>query len=565
MLTKLIVKNFKNLEDCEIELGNPVVFIGPNNSGKTSALQALALWELGLRRWLEKRKGKGAPEKRPGVTINRKDLYSVPVPSANLLWSGLHVREGVKNGSGPATKNVLIELTVEGVTGGKGWRCGFEFDYANEESFYCRPVRLGDGQRMPVPDSVDWVRVAFLPPMSGLAAEEYLKQKGEINLSVGQGRTAEVLRNLCWSLCWDDEQQWGALKENIQRMFGVQMNDPVYVEERSELVLTYRDRDGVKLDISSSGRGLQQVLLLLAYMRANRGATLLLDEPDAHLEILRQREIYRLLADEANALDCQIVAASHSEVILNEAAERDVVVAFVGRPHRINDRGAQAQKALREIGFEDYYQAELRGWVLYLEGSTDLKILQSFAKRLGHRAQDALTSPFVSYVGNDLQQARRHFFGLSEARRNLSGFLLCDQVDRELQAHNRLLERMWHQREIENYLCQPETLRAYAGSLVKNEPLFGQGAVEQMDIAIRRRVPLAALEDRSDRWWRSTKMSEEFLDPLFDDFYQSLGLTNIMRKSNFHELAEYVPHQLIDPEVTEILDAIYSVSQRAEI
>ena len=60
-------------------------------------------------------------------------------------------------------------------------------------------------------------------------------------------------------------------------------------------------------------------------------------------------------------------------------------------------------------------------------------------------------------------------------------------------------------------------------------------------------------------------MSEEFLDPLFDDFYQSLGLTNIMRKSNFHELAEYVPHQLIDPEVTEILDAIYSVSQRAEI
>ena len=47
MLTKLICRNFKNLEEVNIELGNPVVFIGPNNSGKTTALQALALWDIG--------------------------------------------------------------------------------------------------------------------------------------------------------------------------------------------------------------------------------------------------------------------------------------------------------------------------------------------------------------------------------------------------------------------------------------------------------------------------------------------------------------------------------------
>ena len=43
MLTKLIIRKFKRFGQIEIELGNPVVFIGPNNSGKTSALQALAL------------------------------------------------------------------------------------------------------------------------------------------------------------------------------------------------------------------------------------------------------------------------------------------------------------------------------------------------------------------------------------------------------------------------------------------------------------------------------------------------------------------------------------------
>ena len=39
MLTKLTIRNFKRFGEVEIELGSPVVFIGPNNSGKTSAMQ----------------------------------------------------------------------------------------------------------------------------------------------------------------------------------------------------------------------------------------------------------------------------------------------------------------------------------------------------------------------------------------------------------------------------------------------------------------------------------------------------------------------------------------------
>jgi ABC-type Fe3+/spermidine/putrescine transport system ATPase subunit len=94
MLTKLFIRNFKCFGDVEVELADRVVFIGPNNSGKTTALQALALWDIGLRRWIEKRgKGKKTPEKRSGVTINRRDLIAVPVPDANLLWRDLHVRD----------------------------------------------------------------------------------------------------------------------------------------------------------------------------------------------------------------------------------------------------------------------------------------------------------------------------------------------------------------------------------------------------------------------------------------------------------------------------------------
>lgn len=106
MLTKLIVRNFKRFTHVEIELGNTVIFIGPNNSGKTTALQALALWDIGLRRWNEKRGGKAAPEKRPRVTINRRDLIAVPIPDANLLWRDLHVRDVQRVDGGQKTSGI---------------------------------------------------------------------------------------------------------------------------------------------------------------------------------------------------------------------------------------------------------------------------------------------------------------------------------------------------------------------------------------------------------------------------------------------------------------------------
>src|SRR6185295_14088224 len=155
---------------------------------------------------------------------------------------------------------------------------------------------------------------------------------------------------------------------------------------------------------------LQQTLLLLAYLTLNPRSVLLIDEPDAHLEILRQRQIYRVLSDVARERGSQVIMASHSEVILNEAADRDVVVAFVGKPHRIDDRGSQVLKSLKEIGFDQYYQAEQTGWVLYLEGSTDLAILQAFARALDHSAQKALERPFVHYVENKPAKARDHFY-----------------------------------------------------------------------------------------------------------------------------------------------------------
>ncbi len=573
MLTKLTIRNFKRFEQAEIELGSPVVFIGPNNSGKTSAMQALALWEVGLRRWNEKRSGKQTPAKRAGVAINRRDLIAAPLPDANLLWKAMHVRDVRKAGGRQETRNVRIDIVVEGVTEGRSWTCGLEFDYANEESFYCRPLRLSEEEgagRMPLPPEAGTVQIGFLQPMSGLAAVETRLERGAVNVLIGEGRTAEVLRNLCHRIHEERPEQWETLAEQIGRLFGAQLDPPRFVEARAEIVMTYREQ-GIHLDLSSSGRGLQQTLLLLAYMYANPGAVLLLDEPDAHLEILRQRQIYQLITDAARESGNQVIAASHSEVLLNEAAGRDVVVAFVGRPHRVDDRGSQVLKALREIGFEQYYQAEQTGWVLYLEGSTDLAVLRALARRLDHQeALRALERPFVHYAGNQLPAIRRHFHGLREAVPHLRAAALLDRVESEEADVSQIALLVWRRREIESYLCSPATLEVYARASAAADapgPLFAEVEKERRVTAMRESIQeIAGALDRLGRgspWNGEMKVSDDFLIPLFREYYRKLGLSNLMAKKSFHELAEHVPLEEIDPEVREKLDAIAAVAATA--
>jgi hypothetical protein len=241
-----------------------------------------------------------------------------------------------------------------------------------------------------------------------------------------------------------------------------------------------------------------------------------------------------------------------------------VVIAFLGSPHRIDNRGkAQLSKALAEIGFEAYYAAEQCGWVLFLEGATDLAILRALAGRLGHEAHEALDRPFVDYVQNQPQRARSHFYGLREAVPGLVGFALFDRLEQIPEEAPPLSFHCWQRREIENYICQPETLITWAratGGARSMGGLFEISEADRWETTMRenisRLVPPIALDDPTDVFWVDTKASDAFLDRLFERFFADLGLENLLRKTNYHVLADHIAVEAIDGEVREVLDRI---------
>ncbi|MEK0425428.1 MAG: hypothetical protein RJB11_1519 [Planctomycetota bacterium] len=569
MLNKLFVRNFKVFDDVEIELADRVVFVGPNNSGKTSALQALALWNIGVRRWLEKRGDGHVPKDRSAVTINRRDLVAVPIPSSKLLWRNLRVRQGYKIDDGNKTKNLLVEIAVEGIDRENVWNASMEFDYANEESIYCRSTLDAQGERSVVPALAGAVKIAFLPPMSGISANETRLDQGAIDVRIGEGRTAEVLRNLCWNASQNHPECWQDIVQTMQDLFGIKLKDPSYIKERGEIEMSYRTMQDFDLDLSAGGRGQQQTLLLLAHMAANPGSVLLLDEPDAHLEILRQRQIYNALAQTATKANSQIIAASHSEVILNEAADRDTVVAFLGKPHRIDDRSnsKQVAKSLKSVGFEQYLQAETTGWVLYLEGATDLAILHAFARQLNHPACKILERPFAHYVANQPGKARDHFYALREAKEDLVGFALFDRLKLELKPDEPfLIQRTLVRREIENYLIDRQTLQRWAaneGTRLEGE-LFTESWVSLMNSVIDEVQGALDVLGKPGIQSPDIKATDDFLDPLFKKLYERKELPLLMRKTDYHVLVPFVPENKIDPEIVLILDQMQELASHAK-
>jgi len=364
MLTNIKIENFKKLEYISFPLSSSVVIIGPNNSGKSTIFQALCLWEISVKSYIAAFQ-KNDLDRQGAVTINRRDLLNSPISDARFLWKNKKVTKKNEKSYGQTHIPLIIEL--QGDKNGKKWTGKAEFTFSNAESFSCKLVS-GLQDLINLYENDNGIHFGFLQPMSGISTSEDKLTQGSIDRKLGEGKTAEVLRNICYEMLYpeikskeviDTEKKWDKLCDVIKLMFGAKLKKPEFIKSTGFISFEYVE-DNVLYDISSGGRGFQQTLLLFAYMFANPNTTLLLDEPDAHLEVIRQRESFQFINEIVEATNSQLLIASHSEVVLNEAAKSSNIIALIENqaiPLNASSKTQSIryiQKALTDIGWEKY-------------------------------------------------------------------------------------------------------------------------------------------------------------------------------------------------------------------
>jgi ABC-type multidrug transport system ATPase subunit len=580
------IENFKRFGGKQrISLAHPAVLIGPNNCGKTSAIQAIALWSLAVKSWHDARANSSAKD-RTAAAINRLAMTAVPIPRTRLLWHQAKVRTGNRDVPMTLTAGVRVDGDVKPLT--------MTFRNFGDDLIYCDPADDAK-QDIAVIARAAAIKTELLSPMSGLESEEPILKSGRIDVLLGQGRTAEVLRNLCLMVARDAPDDWKRVKDFVHRLFRIRLGDPTETP-RGAVTLDYQ-QEGAKtpFDLSQAGRGLQQMLLVLAYLYAHRGSIVLIDEPDAHLEILRQRQIYVLLRDVARESGSQIVMATHSEVILDEALDTNLVLLLDGRADDLAQK-ADIRNALKHFGAEHYVRARERGYVLYVEGGTDLDMLHALARRLNHPVDEIWDERVNAFYVQDnypladsdteLERVeggfgitpRAHFFALRSLLPSLNGLAVLDNDGRNRQDADEggLRVRYWQRYEAENYFVTPSLLATYA----KNKlalPLFNAVVDRVLDELVRERVFGNRAHD-FDTWrnaaddarrliWdtatRQVKLSD-FAEEFFRRLAAQINTPMLLRKGGLHELVDGVDPATIDDEVREKLDALSNLFRSAE-
>lgn len=564
MITRVLINNFKKLENVEFPLSQSLVIIGPNNSGKSTIFQALCLWEIGVTNYIIAHK-KNDLDRRGFVVINRKDLLNSPISDARFLWKNKKVTEHLDK----KTQHIKLEIELQGENDGAKWNCKVEFTFTNAESFTCRIVS-GLKEVTGLYENEKGIHFGFLQPMSGISSVEDKLPQGAIDRRLGEGKTAEVLRNICYEVLYpeinklDSEGNWKKLCSAIKTMFGAELQRPEFIKVNGTIQLEYIE-NGIRYDISSGGRGFQQMLLLLAYMFASPNTILLLDEPDAHLEVIRQRQAFQLINELAHKNNTQIVIASHSEVVLDEAADASKVIALIENQAIELNTATNSQslryikKALTEIGWEKYYLAKQKKHILYVEGSTDLQMILQFANKLNHKVEPILRLANVQYTGDNVPNtAVQNFKALKEFFPNLKGLALFDRIEKNTDDIKTLKIHYWKRREIENYFANPSTLLKHA-SLLNHQHKHLKSAFlkKTMQDCIELCTLPLYLNDLNHKWWKDAKLSSDWLDLIFPEFYKRLDLPQDFYKRDYYQLINLISIDDIDAEIIENLDLIY--------
>ena len=585
LLEYIEIQNFKRFGDLQrIELDHPTVLIGPNNCGKTSTIQAIALWSQAVRTWYQSRKESKAKE-RTAIALNRLALVAVPVPSTRFFWHNAAVRQG--------TQNVSLKISLGINYKGRTQSLSMEFRNQGDEIVYCGPV-TEDLDKSDLIEYAAKLNIELLYSMSGMDNEEAILQPGRINVLLGQGQTAQVLRNLCLMVYEQSPEDWGRVQQLMQRLFSVQLGLPERTA-RGAIELKYEQSEMKdKLEVALAGRGFQQLLLIFAYLFSHKSSVLLIDEPDAHLEILRQKQVYVLLRDIASTNKCQVILVTHSEVILEESLDKNLTLLLDAKADNLAQK-TSIKNALKHFGAEHYVRARERGYVLYVEGGTDIDMLRAFAEKTNHPIATAWDERINSFYVQDNYPAesieselerveggfgitpKQHFFQLRSMIPELKGLAILDNdgKNRVSSSEGGLQTLYWRRYEAENYFVTPQLLRNYARRHYADATLFGGHQAEIDNVLHELNVERVFAGSRTDCatydqltgeakklvWEAQTQQVKlsDFAEEFFRRLASEIGDQMLLTKGELHRLMELAPPDHMAVEVTEKLNALQQV------
>lgn len=461
MLQQLRLQNFRGFEDHLVPLRPLTVIVGANNAGKSTVVEALRLIALVVSR------------------LRRGSMQFVPVPDWLRhadAFRGIQpaLRGRGFEGHGPSTFHhyrdppaVVTATFSSGVS---------VLVFVGPDGEIHGAARDKDGTAVGTArdaKSLELTPLAIQPQVAPLLREERILAEETVRRGEGTYLAPQHFRNQLFR----SDHGYAEFREMAEASWpGLQIKqlggDELHPDE--PLQLHVRDNDFVG-EVSLMGHGLQMWLQTVWFLaRTERGATVVLDEPDVYMHPDLQRRVLELVRDRFD----QLLIATHSIEIVSDVAPGSILSVDRRQPEStfVTDLPG-VQEVIDRLGGVHHIQItrlfRSRSFVL-VEGD-DMKLL-----RILQRVH-APNAPPIDLVPNGELSGRG---GWSTAiltrlpRKNAHGETIRSYclLDRDYFPDEEIAERyeeakqwridlrIWSRKELENFLLVPDAICRFIGA-----------------------------------------------------------------------------------------------------
>lgn len=327
--SEIYIDNFKTLRKVKVSLNKELnVFTGTNNAGKTTILEALALWSECFRTLVimakktdsknNIRQGDYRLGTKSGIYIDHRSITSVRTSRYEDIFyemnSSKHIVISVRLISEGSFLDIPIK--IKAANGGN-----YLINLANHDEFNFET--FNGILNLPTPFSA-----IYASPVAALVSDEKYVTSPQVGLQILSRKSFLVLRNRIAKLknsvsyaIFEDDISF-ILSDSSQKVSFEVVGD-INKDVKVNINVRFGGQRTAK-DISLLGSGTLQIIELMLAIYEDRSDLnlIMLDEPDSHIHRDIQKRLIKVLV--RNSLKAQVFLTTHNESLIRATDPKNI-------------------------------------------------------------------------------------------------------------------------------------------------------------------------------------------------------------------------------------------------
>ncbi|MDD3596756.1 ATP-binding protein [Sulfuricurvum sp.] len=328
-IIKFKIENFKTFKDVSFEFDKELnILTGSNNSGKTTVLEALALWNECFTKLIKQARRADSKinlqngQYRLGDTINYfdyNDIVSVRSPNyKDIFFNFADNRDVILTATLQRDHDETLDIafTIKHANGSNyiiALKIVQNFDYQKFNRFF---------RNFP-----DCIQVVYASPVANILMDETFSTDPIIKDRMIKRESFQIVRNRLYNLSdeklsnFQDDLSF-VLSNGIDRVtFNKTTNK--FRDVKADVRIKLKSSD-IEKNLSLVGSGTLQIIeiLLAVYEQQNDMNLILLDEPDSHIHRDIQKRLIQILSRHSS--HSQVFMTTHNESLIRSTAPKNL-------------------------------------------------------------------------------------------------------------------------------------------------------------------------------------------------------------------------------------------------